>query len=338
MKWIYDLSYRDLKKEINGCGMKEFVADQIFQWIYGKIVQEIDGWTNISRTNRDMLSGIFNASLDKYIKVNQDQEGTKKYLFELKDGHKIESVFMKEKHHYTFCISTQVGCALKCQFCATGGLGFKRNLTSGEILSQILTLKRDIGPYQGKLNLVFMGMGEPFLNYDHLKKALDILVADPGVGIFPRNITVSTAGILKGIKRFEMDFPNAKLSFSLNAPNSSLREQFMPVSKTERLEDILNYFRSFKRKHRITFEYILLKGLNDSLADARQLGRLLRGIPCKVNIIPLNENENIDFKAPARDVVEEFCEFLHRMGFTVIVRWSKGRDIQSACGQLAAEG
>jgi 23S rRNA (adenine2503-C2)-methyltransferase len=299
----------------------------------------MDTWTNVSKINRERLATQFDTSLNHIIDILEDQQGTKKILFELKDKLRIESVSIKEKDHYTFCISTQVGCALGCRFCATGKIGFKRNLTPGEILSQILSLKKDIQPYTGKINIVFMGMGEPLLNYDHLKQALEIITAEKGMSISPRNITLSTAGILDKLRQFETDFPRVKISFSLNAPGASLRESLMPISKNEKLDDILEYFRSTSadRKHRITFEYVLLKGVNDSLEDAGKIIKLLRGISCKINLIPYNRNEGIPFETPAPAAVEAFGDYLHSRGFTVIVRWSKGGDIKSACGQLAAE-
>jgi 23S rRNA (adenine2503-C2)-methyltransferase len=340
MKWIYDLAYGRLKEEIIVLGLKTFTVDQVFQWLYEKNVQDINAWSNISKANHDILSQNFDTMLDNIIGFEEDSEGTHKFLFELKDRNQVEAVLIKEKDHYTFCISTQVGCALKCQFCATGRMGFRRNLTSGEILSQVLSLKKELPGYTGKLNIVFMGMGEPLLNYENLKQALEIISNEKGIGISPRNITISTAGILENLRQFEKDFPRVKISFSLNAPDPALRETLMPISKKEKLEDILDYFRqnASTRKHRITFEYVLLKGVNDSREDAQKIVKLLRGIPCKINLIPYNSNKQLIFKTPDRTEVEAFSDLLHSKGFTVIVRWSKGRDIKSACGQLAARG
>ncbi len=343
MKRIYDLTYDALKQEIISLELPKFTVDQVFQWLYWKITPDISQWTNISKNNREKLSKHFDTALDEMSTAEKDGEGTRKFLFRLKDGYFVESVLIKEKHHYTFCISSQVGCALKCGFCATGQLGFKRNLTPGEILSQVLQLKKELGgpdptgQYKGKLNLVFMGMGEPLLNYENLKQALDILTDDKGVSISSRNITVSTAGILANIQRLEQDFPKLKISFSLNAPDSNLREQIMPISRKEKLTDILEYFRrtSRERRHRITFEYVMLKDVNDSPQHAAQTARLLRGISCKINLIPYNPNESLPFKTPAQEAVDNFSDYLHSLGYTVIVRWSKGRGIKSACGQLA---
>ncbi|MCP4219164.1 MAG: 23S rRNA (adenine(2503)-C(2))-methyltransferase RlmN [bacterium] len=365
MKWIYDLSYQQLEKEIVEAGIKKFAANQVFQWLYGKIVPDIACWSNVSKVNREILSGKYHTSLNTIEDVRTDSMGTKKFLFRLADKRCIEAVSIKEKGHYTFCISTQVGCALACRFCATGTMGFIRNLTSGEILSQILTLKKDLEhqppekksqreeephhigtdaqaanvPYTGKLNLVFMGMGEPLLNYRKLALALEIITAENGISISPRNITISTAGILEKIMQFEKDFPRIKISFSLNASDGLSREQVMPISIKEPLEDILEYFRSTGkiRKHRVTFEYVMLKGVNDSPGDARKIAKLLRGIPCKINLIPFNPHPSARYGTPTVKAVEAFDQHLHSAGYTVIVRWSKGKDIKSACGQLAGD-
>ncbi len=339
MKWIYDLTYDQLKEEITALGLKTFTVDQVFQWLYEKNNQDINTWSNIAKTNRAVLADQYDTVLDNIVGYDEDDQGTQKFLFELKDRRQVESVLIKEKDHYTFCISSQVGCALRCQFCATGRMGFHRNLTPGEILSQILALKKELTGYTGKLNIVFMGMGEPLLNYENLKQALEIITHEKGIAISPRNITLSTAGILEKLRLFETDFPRVKISFSLNAPESGLRETLMPISRKEKLEKILEYFRGAAagRKHRITFEYVLLKGVNDSPEDAMKIVKLLHGIPCKINLIPYNKIERLAFETPEPGSVEAFGDFLHSKGFTVIIRWSKGRGIQSACGQLAIE-
>ncbi|HLP49115.1 MAG TPA: 23S rRNA (adenine(2503)-C(2))-methyltransferase RlmN [Candidatus Kapabacteria bacterium] len=340
MKWIYDLTYEQLKEEITAAGIKKFTVDQVFQWLYQKNVQDIFAWTNISKTNQHILARKFDTSLNKIITKIEDQQGTKKILFELPDQYRIESVLIKEKDHYTFCISTQVGCALNCRFCATGRMGFKRNLTPGEILSQVLSLEKEIPGYTGKLNIVLMGMGEPLLNYENLKQALEIITSEKAIGISPRNITLSTSGILEHLRRFEIDFPRMKISFSLNAPDALIREALMPISRKEQLSEILHYFRATasSRKHRVTFEYVLIRGINDSPDQARLTADLLRGIPCKINLIPYNVNKDlpVDFETPTPEEVELFSDYLHSRGFTVITRWSKGKEIKSACGQLAA--
>ncbi len=337
MKWFFDLAPEELREDITDLGLKKFVADQLSLWILKKNLNDPENWRNIGKVNREILLKSFNFEYNRIVKVKKDKTGTEKFLFELIDGNRVESVLINEKDHYTFCISSQVGCPLGCKFCATGYLGFKRDLSPGEIISQIQMLRKELGDYSGKINLVFMGMGEPLLNYENLKKALLIITDEKGIGMSPKRITISTAGILRNLKNLENDFPNIKISFSLNGSSNDQRESLMPVSKKEKLDNILNYFRSKERKHRITFEYVLISGINDTLQDAEKVTKLLRGIPSKINIIPYNENNFSDFKPPTGTKVNEFAEFFAKKGFTVMVRWSKGKDIGSACGQLAGE-
>jgi len=335
MQWFYDLSKSEIEKSLQNLGLKSFVSTQLSTWVLNKNINNHKEWLNISKKNRELLIDNFSFSLNKIIGKDIDENGTGKFLIELDDGNKIESVLIKERSHFTFCISTQVGCALKCSFCATGHMGLKRDLSTGEIISQILLLKRDLGKYEGKINLVFMGMGEPLLNYKNLRKALYLITDEKGIGISPKRITVSTAGILKNLKRLEDDFPNVKISFSLNGSDNEQRGKIMPISKKEHIDDILAYFRSKRRKHRITFEYVLIDGINDDREDAKKVSSMLRGIPSKINIIPYNPNDFSNYKTPSKVKVDEFTEFLSEMGHTVMVRWSKGKNIKSACGQLA---
>lgn len=336
MKWIYELSYDHLKKEITGFNLKPYVADQVFQWLYAKNCQDVERWSNVSIANKRILGEYFDFQLLPVLEAKEDGEGTEKILVGLSDGHRVESVLIPERDHFTFCISTQVGCALGCAFCATGKLGFKRNLTAGEIIAQVLLLENRLQKDKGRINIVLMGMGEPLLNYPHLKQALETITADKWMAISPRRITLSTAGILERLKEFENDFPNIKVSFSLNASDSHLRESLMPISRREKLHDMLHYFRTSQRKRRLTFEYVLLKGINDSVQDAEKVAKMLRGIPCKINLIPYNENNGLEFKTPAKETVDTFSEYMYSRGYAVMVRWSKGRKINSACGQLVA--
>ena len=334
--WLLDLSAGELQAEMRRLGLKEFVARQIRQWLWLKNQPDIDSWTNLSRDNRRLIAKHFQTTLPPVIGEQEDGRGTRKFLLQLADGERIESVSIPEKDHVTLCLSSQVGCPLGCLFCATGQLGLRRNLTSGEILAQVQLMRRRL-PEEKRLNLVFMGMGEPLLNYDHLKRALDTITAEDGLAVSPRHVTVSTAGILGSLKRLEEDFPNVKIAFSLNAADAETRRRLMPVSKAERLEDILAWFRSRRRRHRVTFEYVMVAGVNDSAADARKLVRLIHGIPAKVNLIPLNENPACDLRSPSPEAVDAFQQQLQARGLTVVVRWSKGGSIRSACGQLTGQ-
>jgi 23S rRNA (adenine2503-C2)-methyltransferase len=333
LKWIYDLTYRELKDDLLNKEFKPYTVNQIFSWIFNKGIADIDKWSNISKTNRENLKRNYNTEYSEVVEIKEDNSGTKKFLIKLQDSELIESVLIPEKMHYTFCISTQIGCPLKCSFCETGKMGFIRNLTSGEIISQILILKESL-IHESKINLVFMGMGEPLLNYKNLKRALSLITSPSALSISPRSITVSTAGILAGIKELERDFPNLKISFSLNASNISTRKEIMPVSKKQDLNSILSYFRNSRRKHRITFEYVMLKDINDSLKNAGELTKLLRGIKCKINLIPYNSN-NTGFSQPEAEDINEFARYLRNKNLTITTRWSKGDGINSACGQLA---
>lgn len=338
MKWIYDLSYDELKNDILQLRMPAYSVNQISSWLYRRSNPGIDHWTDIAKKNREILKKKFDTRLDEIVDSRTDGQGTVKFLIRMRDGQAIESVLMKEKEHYTCCLSSQIGCSLGCVFCATGQMGFVRNLSSGEIISQLLLMKMYLGNYKGKMNIVFMGMGEALLNYENLSRALKIIVSETGMGISPRNITLSTAGILEKIKLFERNFPRIKISFSLNAPDEETRKKLMPVSRREKLADILEYFRKVDRKYRMTVEYVLIQGLNDTPENARSVCRLLRGISCKINVIPYNAIAMSEFRSPEENAIEAFAGIVRSQGYTVLVRWSKGRDIQSACGQLVVRG
>ena len=333
--WILERQLDELKEELRDSGFPGFAGRQVFQWVYHKNNQDVVSWSNIARTNREKLAGLYDWETRPILEKQDDGRGTRKLLIGLADGLRIETVLIPEKDHYTFCLSSQAGCPLACAFCATGAMGFHRNLTAGEIVTQVLTLKKEISDYAGKLNLVFMGMGEPLLNYDSLARALRIITDADGLNISPRHVTVSTAGILENLKKLETDFPLVKIAFSMNAPDPLLRAELMPVSRRESLDSLLAWFREHKRRQRITFEYVLLHGVNDSPAQARQLAKRLHGIPAKVNLIPYNATPRLPFRRPAEIDVEKFRAVLLDMGMTVITRWSKGQEIRSACGQLA---
>ncbi|MBU4267632.1 MAG: 23S rRNA (adenine(2503)-C(2))-methyltransferase RlmN [Acidobacteria bacterium] len=333
--WILERQLDELKEELLSAGFRVFTARQVFQWLYHKNTQDIAAWSNIGKVDRERIAELYECECRPVLESRSDDQGTRKFLIGLADGLQIEAVLIREKDHYTFCLSTQVGCALDCAFCATGSMGFRRNLSSGEILTQVLTLKKELGDYSGKLNLVFMGMGEPLLNYENLARVLRTISEPDGLNISPRHVTVSTAGILEHLKKLERDFPQVRIAFSLNAPTAGLRAELMPVSRRENLDDLLAHFRGHKRRRRLTCEYVLLGGVNDSPAQARQLVRLLHGIPAKVNLIPYNENPALPFRRPDETAVEKFRAVLQEKGLTVITRWSKGQGIRSACGQLA---
>ncbi len=332
--WILDRSLAELQEELCAAGFRAYTARQVFQWLYKKNNQDSALWSNIGKEARDNLSALYDCGCRPVLSVQRDDQGTCKFLIGLADGLKIEAVLIREKGHHTFCLSTQVGCALACRFCATGAMGLRRNLSAGEIVSQVLTLKKELNEADAAVNLVFMGMGEPLLNYENLKLALRRITSAEGLNFSPRHVTVSTVGILENLKLLESDFPQVKVAFSLNAPDGELRKQLMPVSRRQDLASLLAYFRGTKRRRRLTCEYVLLRGVNDSPAQARELARLLHGIPAKINLIPYNENPALPFQRPDESIVEQFRSELVRRGLTVVTRWSKGQSISSACGQL----
>jgi 23S rRNA (adenine2503-C2)-methyltransferase len=333
--WMLERSLAELQDELRTARFRDYTARQVFQWLYQKNNQDPATWSNINKQDRERLSGLYEFGCRPVMSRQSDDQGTRKLLIGLADGLKIEAVLIREKGHYTFCLSTQVGCALACKFCATGTMGLRRNLSAGEIVSQVLSLKKELGDYGGKLNLVFMGMGEPLLNYGNLSLALQRIIAVDALAIPARHVTVSTVGILENLKKLELDFPQVRIAFSLNAPTSGLRSELMPVSRRENLDSLLAYFEGKKRSQRITCEYVLLRNVNDSPTQAKELVSLLHGIPVKVNLIPYNENSTLPFQRPDESVVEKFRAELVRRGLTVITRWSKGQSISSACGQLA---
>jgi 23S rRNA (adenine2503-C2)-methyltransferase len=332
---FFDLDFAAVSARIEGDGLPRYVAVQLWQWVYHKLVWDPRDWSNIAKARRDQLKALFSFALPEAVASLDDGQGTSKQVLRLADGQKVECVSITEKGHMTFCISSQVGCPLGCRFCATGRMGLVRNLTTAEIVSQVVLMKQAIGPFVGKLNLVFMGMGEPLLNQKNLFRALDIVNSEEGLSISPKNITVSTAGIKSGIVDLFARYPNLKLSLSLNGFDAASRLDLMPVGGHEPIEPILDLLRNHRSRNRVTFEYVLLPGINDAPAHARQLASWLHGIPCKINLIPFNPFPGAAFKRPSTQEVDRFATLLHQRHFTVVVRWSKGGEIAAACGQLA---
>lgn len=330
----FDLA--ELREYVTSLGEKSFRASQIFAWIYRRNVTSFDEMTDISRQFRARLQE--NAVIGQLPVVNSvstPAADAQKFLFQLPDGNHVESVLISEGKRQTVCLSSQIGCALGCKFCATATLGFKRNLEIWEILEQFLAIQRLT---QAEItNVVIMGMGEPLLNYDKVIKACHLLNHADGPAIGHRKIVISTSGIVPGIIRFTDEKQPFKLAISLNAPTNAQREAIMPINRKYPLEELIDAARYYAKKSRlrITFEYVLLKELNDRPEDAKNLKRLLAGIPCKINLIPYNEVGQ-DSKRPTTGRIEQFCSHFKDYPAVVSVRWSKGTDIDAACGQLAA--
>ena len=291
--------------------------------------------TNISKADRAILEENFYLNSLKLLETLEDKDGTKKFLFELEDGERIESVLIPmEGERKTICISSQVGCALGCQFCRTAEMGFIRNLSQGEIVDQVLAVGMDI------TNIVFMGMGEPLHNYENVKRAIQVLADEDGPFFARRRITLSTAGVVPGIRKMTEDRLGVKLAVSLNSTTDEMRREIMPVAENYTIDDIIDACHEYAppgTRWRTTFEYVLIEDINDSLDDAKRLVKLLSRLPSKVNLIPYNPFPGSKLKKPKQEVLKDFYNYLYKKGIQVNMRQSKGADILAACGQLAGK-
>jgi 23S rRNA (adenine2503-C2)-methyltransferase len=320
-------------------GFEPFRARQIRHWLFKKLVTSFEEMTNLPKSLHGLLHEKAVITRLAHLRTQESKDGTKKYLFGLEDGHRIESVLIPERNHYTLCISSQVGCAMDCRFCFTAKQGLRRNLTPSEIIDQVIYVKRSIPNPDQLKNIVFMGMGEPLANYDAVKKAATNLLNDDGLNFSKRRITLSTCGLVPYIKRLghEMDI---KLAVSLNASNDETRDLLMPINKKYPLKNLMEACRTFPlpKGERITFEYILIKEINDRDRDALNLVKLLTGIRAKINLIPLNPHKGTQMSPPSKEIVRRFQDILLEKHFTAIIRESRGNDILAACGQLGNEG
>jgi len=311
-------------------------GDQIRRWLFQKGVTAFAQMSNLSKPLRMALDRSFSIGCASVLRHTESEDGTIKYLFRLADGYTIETVFIPEVERVTLCISTQVGCGLGCAFCATARMGLRRNLSKAEILDQILESQRRSPAGRRISNLVFMGMGEPLANYQATRDAIETITdAESGIGISPRKITVSTVGLVPQIQRL-MAETNVNLAISLHAVSDGLRSELMPINRKYPLSELLACCESLpiQRRRRITFEYLMIQGLNHYNADAKALGVRLRGIRCKVNLIPFNPHEGSSYARPNEADIERFSEVLRAQGLHVSVRRPRGDDIQAACGQL----
>ena len=337
---IAELEPAELEAAVSTLGVERFHARQIYRWIYRRGLERLDGMTDLSVRLRGELETMLTFTTPEVKARDQSLDGTQKFLLTLADGRTIESVFIPDTPAMTLCVSTQVGCAMRCGFCLTGQMGLVRNLSAGEIAGQVRVLARELTLGDRRFNIVLMGMGEPLHNYDATMKALRILAAPEGLALTPRRVTLSTVGILPALERLAREPWLPNLAISLHATTDRVRHALIPTSRTQRLADLVAVCRRFPMKHhnRITFEYVLLAGVNDTEADATRLVRLLRGLRVKVNLIPLNEAPGIGFSRPSDRRVDRFARSLASGGLTVSVRKSRGRDIRAACGQLIVEG
>ncbi len=330
---LKDLSLQEMEELVSSLGEKPYRARQIYEWVFQKDVSSIGEMTNLSFSLRNRLSELACLPRLSIADKKTSSDGTEKYLFMLEDGNSIESVLIPDEDRLTLCISTQVGCKLNCTFCLTGKGGFIRNLSHYEIIEQILSVKRE---GHNITNIVLMGMGEPLDNYENVIKSIKTMISPHGLKIPAKRITLSTSGLIPEIKKLSKENLKINLAISLNASDNETRDKIMPVNKRYPIEELLKTLKEYPLppNRRITFEYVMIKGLNDSIEDAKRVSNILKNIKCKINLIPFNSFEGSDYETPDYKNVEEFQNLLISRHYTVIIRRSKGADIYAACGQL----
>jgi 23S rRNA (adenine2503-C2)-methyltransferase len=327
----------EIEAAVAGLNEPRYRARQIYAGIYKRLFNSWDQFTELGKQLREKLKDRYSvARLDpEHVFVSND--GTRRYLFEVGPDQRIESVFIPEERRDTFCISTQVGCAVGCLFCATGRLRMRRNLSPGEIIGQILAMRADRGTVSKRLNIVIMGMGEPLHNYANVMKAIRLMTDEQGMSVSPRRVTLSTSGVVPGIQSLAEEPIIPNLAISLNATTDQVRNQLMPINKQWNMASLLEACRNFPlaQRKQITFEYVLIENMNDSPEDARRLVRMLRGLQKKVNLIPLNADPSISLKASSPERVFTFQEILMDGHITAHIRRPRGEDVSAACGMLA---
>lgn len=335
---FYDLTLAQIQNLIAGKGKEKFRAQQIFRWVYEKRISSFTEMSNISRDFSKELEGVFHFKLPKKVSELKSLDGTRKYLFDIGEGNTIETVLIPSgEDRLTLCVSSEVGCNMACKFCFTGKQKLKRRLSTSEIVGQFMHVHDSLQPEGKRIsNIVFMGMGEPLDNPESVFASIDILTSEWGINLSKRKITVSTSGLVPLMPLITQ--AGVRLAVSLNAPNDEVRNHIMPINKKYPLSELLAACKDHcaESGDKVTFEYVLLKGVTDSLKDAKELHQLTRGVPCKINIIPFNEHPGSDFQRPERESVLRFQAELMRLGAHVLLRKTMGRDIYAACGQLTS--
>ena len=334
MKNIKDFDLADLQEEMLAIGEKKFRAEQIFKWLYVDKVMSFDDMTNLSLELRNKLKENYTICNFNILKKQESSDGTKKYLFDVLDGNAIETVLMQYHHGKTVCVSSQIGCKMGCKFCASTGIKFERNLTPGEIVEEVLAVEQDIG--ENISNIVFMGIGEPLDNYNNVIKAIRILNNQKGLNIGARHISVSTSGLVPRIYDLANENIQCTLSISLHATTDEKRSSMMPVNNRYNIAELMKACKDYIKitNKRISFEYALAKDNNDNLEDAKQLVRLLKGMLCHVNLIPINKIENGKYTKSTNENIIKFRDYLNDNGIVATIRRELGSDIDAACGQL----
>ena len=331
---IKNYNLEELQKIVVDLGEKKYRAEQIFSWIYKENVTSFDEMENLPLALRETLKEKFDLHIFKIIIKQESKDGTKKYLFDLLDGNAIESVLMEYKHGYTICVSSQVGCKMGCKFCASTGVKFARSLEAGEIVEQLQAVERDTGIKIS--NVVFMGIGEPLDNFDNVLKAVELINNPKGINIGARHISISTSGIVPRIYELADKNLQCTLSISLHSASNEKRSEMMPINKKYNIEELMKACRYYieKTNRRISFEYALAKENNDNLEDAKALVKLLRGMICHVNLIPINKIDNGKFSKSTNENIIKFRDYLNDHGIVATIRRELGSDIDAACGQL----
>ena len=337
---LLDFDRAALERHFVSMGESAFRARQVMQWVYQRQVTDFDAMTDLGKGLRQRLGETAELRLPQIVADQTSSDGTRKWLLSVPGGSAIETVFIPETDRGTLCVSSQVGCSLNCTFCATARQGYNRNLTTGEIIAQLVIAQRHLAPEYGEraiTNVVMMGMGEPLLNYDAVVPAMRLMLDDLAFGLSRRRVTLSTAGVVPGIDRLAKDCP-VSLAVSLHAPNDPLRTEIVPLNRKYPISTLLDACKSYlagDNRRRITFEYVMLKGVNDHERHARELVNLLQGVPAKVNLIPFNPSPGIDYECSDGAVIDRFRERLLAAGIFTITRKTRGDDIDAACGQLA---
>ena len=335
MRNIYDYSLSNLTEIMLELGYKKFAALQVYDWLYKKRVKSFDEMTNIKKELVNYLKENYTIGTLEIVRIQRDID-VRKYLFNLSDNQKVEAVYMHHDYGHSLCISTQVGCNMSCAFCESGRLKKVRNLTIGEMTEQIIKIEEDLG--FRITHLVLMGIGEPFDNYDNVMNFIDIINEPKGIELGARHITISTSGIVPKIKEFTNQDKQVNLAISLHAPNNEIRNKIMPVNKAYPIESLMDSIKKYidKTNRRVTFEYIMIKDINDSKETALELANLLKGINCYVNLIPYNETSHIEFKKSSKEQIMKFYDVLKKNKINVTVRKEFGSKVDAACGQLRA--
>ncbi len=340
---LLDYDRKSLESYFTEIGDKSFRAQQVLKWIYHHGAIDFESMTNLSKNLRASLEGKACIKVPEIVSEQKSEDGTRKWLIKADGGNSIETVFIPESDRGTLCISSQVGCPLECKFCSTGQQGFNRNLSTGEIIGQVWAANKALGYFENDkriiTNIVFMGMGEPLLNYDNVLKAINLLTDDLGFGLARRRVTVSTSGIIPEIDRLKDD-TNVSLAISLHASNNELRNDIVPINRSYPMKDLLQACKRFtvaRDDEPITIEYVMLKDINDSIEDARNLVKCLNGLPAKVNLIPFNTFPGTNYDCSDMKAINSFRDILIKSNIFTITRKTRGDDIDAACGQLVGK-